>query len=73
MFDPITMKKYALNTHQYFNFENEFNIIPYKGNETLFNIQDIYREDTTFNSNVSLANIDIKFARVEVTRDKDGK
>ena len=30
MFDPITMKKYCLNSNQYFNFENEIHIIPLK-------------------------------------------
>lgn len=48
MFDPITMHKYTLNSHQYFNFENEFEIIPFKGNETLFFVHDIYTENNNF-------------------------
>lgn len=71
LFDPISMRKYNLNTHQYFNFENEFIIIPFKSNQTQFYITDIYRENDTFNQNTSIANIDIKFARVEVNRESD--
>lgn len=71
MFDPITMKKYAINQHQYFNFEHEFNIIPFKENETKFYVHDIYRENQSFNTNTSINDIDIKFARVEVYREDD--
>lgn len=44
MFDPITMKKYNLNSKQYFNFENDFVIIPFRGNETEFYVTDIEKE-----------------------------
>ncbi len=43
MYDPITMRKYALNPNQYFNYEELIGIIPLKGNETTFTIMDIYR------------------------------
>lgn len=72
LFDPVTMKKYALNSNQYFNFENDFTIIPFKEHETFFTVNDIYKEDSSFDQNVSLANIDAKFARVDVSRDSDG-
>lgn len=73
MFDPVTMKKYSINSNQYFNFENDFTIIPFKEHETFFTINDIYKEEVSFNQNISLADIDVKFARVDVSRDSDGK
>ena len=73
MFDPITMKKYNLNSKQYFNFENDFVIIPFRGNETEFYVTDIEREERSFNLNTSLANINIKFARISVARSSDHK
>lgn len=73
LFDPITMRKYAMNSHQYFNFENEITIIPFSGNETMFSVVSIYKEEQSFNQNTSLADIDVKFARVEVERDSDKK
>lgn len=42
LFDPVNMRKYCVNKHQYFNYENDFRIIPFKGNETLFYITNIY-------------------------------
>ncbi len=47
-FDPMTMRKYHMNKHQYFNNEHSFKIIPFKGNETLFYITDIYSENQKF-------------------------
>lgn len=61
------MKKYALNSHQYFNYEEHIGIIPLKGNETTFTIMDIYREEEkSFDPNQTMANMDIKFARADV-------
>ena len=45
MFDPVNMRKYSMNKHQYFNYENDFTIIPFKGNHKKFYITDIYTED----------------------------
>lgn len=42
LYDPITMKKYSINSQQYFNFENEIGIIPQKGFESKFIVTDIY-------------------------------
>lgn len=63
MYDPITMRKYSINPHQYFNYEDHIGIIPLKGNETTFTIMDIYKqEDKSFDPNQTMANMDIRFA-----------
>ncbi len=72
LFDPMSMKKYAMNSDQYFNFEHEIEIIPFKENQTQFYVTDIYQEKSqTFNLNTTLAHIDIRFAHVEVNRMSD--
>lgn len=68
------MRKYSINQNQYFNFEELIGIVPLKGNETTFNIMDIYKpEDKSFDANQTLANMDIKFAQVEVMRDNSNE
>lgn len=65
------MRKYTVNKYQYFNYENEFTIIPFKGNETLFYVTDIYTEDQKFDHNTSMAKLEARFARVDLKRDSD--
>ena len=71
MFDPVNMRKYTLNKHQYFNNESEFTIIPFKGNETKFYITNIERDGQKFDQNTTIANIEARFARIELNRDSD--
>ncbi len=74
LYDPISMKKYSINAHQYFNLENEIGIIPLNGNESKFLISDIYRDlDMTFDKNQTIANADIKFARVEAITENNNE
>ena len=42
LYDPITMRKYALGSHQYFNSESEIGVVPLQGFESRFTITDIY-------------------------------
>ncbi len=52
LFDPVNMRKYTVNKHQYFNHENDFVIIPFKSNETKFFISDIFRDDNRGNQSI---------------------
>ena len=73
LFDPITMRRYCMNTHQYFNYEHDITIIPFKGNETEFYITDIYTENQKFDVNTTMRGMDNKFARLDVKRSSDHK
>lgn len=73
LYDPVSMKKYEMNSNQYFNFENTITIIPFKGNETEFYITDIYFENKKFNLNTSMSNINSRFAYFEANRIDDHK
>ena len=67
-YDPIKLQKFEMSAMQYFNYENDIEIVTLKGNSTKFMVNNIYADKEmaqTFNSTFS--NIQTKFAHVEVT------
>lgn len=73
LFDPVTMKKYRMNANQYFNYESEITVIPFKSNESNFYITNIYQDPKSqkFNLSTTLSKIETRFAHVEVRRESD--
>lgn len=72
LYDPVTLKRFFIGAHQYFNYEPEIAIIPFKKNETEFFVSDIYTEDGK-TPDQSFADIQNRFARCEVSRSSDGE
>lgn len=73
-YDPVTLKRFEMNSVQYFNNEGDLTIIPFKTNESEFYVTDIYQDQnpsTTFNN--SFADIQIRFAHVTVRHAKTGR
>ena len=72
LYDPISLRKYEMNVHQYFNYESQIGIIPFKNNETEFMVTDIYQDkDKTFDVNATFADIQARFAHVDLVRLSD--
>ena len=70
LYDPISLRKFEMNVHQYFNYESQIGIIPFKNNETEFFVHDIYQDkDKSFDLNATFADIQARFAHVEVSRE----
>jgi nonsense-mediated mRNA decay protein 3 len=67
-YDPITLQKFQMSGLQFFNYQHDIRVIPFKGNETKFLVNDIYGDKEMANTlNSTFANIQTKFAHVEVT------
>ena len=74
LYDPISLKKFEMNVHQYFNYEPYLVIIPFKNNETEFFVNDIYQDkNMSLSMNATFADIQTRFAHVEVSRTNDLK
>lgn len=74
LYDPISLRKFEMNVHQYFNYEPHISVIPFKNNETEFLVTDIYQDkDQSFSMNNTFADIQTRFAHVEVTRPGDNQ
>ena len=67
-YDPVTLQKFQVSGVQYFNFQHDIVVIPFKGNQTKFLVNDIYGDAEMANTlNSTFANIQTKFAHVEVS------
>lgn len=68
-YDPATLHKFHIGASQYFNYYNEVEVVSFKGNKTKFFVKDIYADKTMARTlNSTFANIETKFAQVEVSR-----
>ena len=72
LYDPVSLKRIEMSAAQYFVYEKDFKVIPFRSNETEYFISDIRLDnapkmsaDTSFIANNRL------FARAEVTRASD--
>jgi len=73
LYDPVSLKKFEMNSVQYFNNEADIMVIPFKTNETEFYVTDIYQDADSKNTfNQSFADINIRFAHVSVRHSKTG-
>lgn len=73
LYDPVSLKKFEMNSVQYFNNEADIMIIPFKTNETEFYVTDIYQDADSKNTfNQSFADINIRFAHVTVRHSQTG-
>jgi nonsense-mediated mRNA decay protein 3 len=71
-FDPVTFKIFEVTSNMWFNHEADVKVIPFKGNETEFEVIDIYQDTdrkTAFTN--SFSNIEIRFAHLMVRRTND--
>ena len=67
-YDPVTLQKFEMSGMQFFNSQLDILVIPFKGNKTKFLVNDIYGDKEMANTlNSTFANIQTKFAHVEVT------
>lgn len=67
-YDPVTLQKFEMSGQQFFNHEFDIDVIPFKGNQTKMLVNDIYGDAEMANTlNSTFANIQTKFAHVEVT------
>lgn len=73
-YDPVTLRCYELKGKQYFTYEDDLMVIPFRGQETKFMIQDIQEDHAKASMiNTTFANIRDKFAYCEVLRESDGQ
>lgn len=76
-YDPETLRTFFLNADQYFNYENEIDVIPFRGSEREFLVvdveQDVDKATTIVESQymTTFRDIQIKFARLTVQPAKD--
>lgn len=67
-YDPINLQKFEMSSLQFFNYELDIEVIPFKGNETKFLVNDIYGDKEMAQTlNSTFSNIQTKFAHVEVS------
>jgi len=72
-YDPVTLRCYEISSKQYFAYEEDLVIIPFRGQETKFMVQDIQEDKQKASMiNTTFSNIQNKFAYVEVMKESDG-
>jgi len=72
-YDPVTLRCYEISSKQYFNYEEDLVIVPFRGQETKFMIQDIQEDKHKASMiNTTFSNIKNRFAYVEVLKESDG-
>lgn len=72
-YDPVTLRCYEISSKQYFSYEEDLVIVPFRGQETKFMIQDIQEDKHKASMiNTTFSNIKNRFAHVEVMKECDG-
>lgn len=72
-YDPVTLRCYEISSKQYFSYEEDIVVIPFRGQETKFMIQDIQEDKHKASMiNTTFSNISKRFAHVEVLKENDG-
>lgn len=67
-YDPIKLQKFEISAIQFFNYENDIEVVSFKGNSSKFLVNDIYGDKEMANTlNSTFANIQTKFAHAEVS------
>lgn len=73
-YDPVTLRVYDLIGKQWFAFEEDIIVVPFRGQSTKFMIQDIELDlEKATQLNTTFSNIQDKFANCEVQRLSDGQ
>lgn len=71
-YDPVTLQKFHIGASQFFNNEHEIEVVSFKSNKSKFMVKDIYADkDMAKTLNSTFANIETKFAQVEVTGENE--
>ena len=74
LFDPVSLSRFDMNSVQYFNYENDIKIIPFKGNSSEFYVTDLYYDkEVKHTFNQSFNNIEIRFAHVSLQNNNSNK
>lgn len=73
-YDPVTLRCYDISGKQYYNYEEDFVIVPFRGQETKFIVQDIEEDQKKASMiNTTFSNIANRFAYVEVMKERDNE
>jgi len=73
-YDPVTLRCYDISAKQYWNYEEDIVVVPFRGQETKFIVQDIEEDQKKASMiNTTFSNIANRFAHVEVMKEKDNE